>query len=137
MALDAIFRKGVQIIDKIVKPMQVPVKHYIYSGQTQDGTATYLRPILRYAVYTPRAQDRPGGVGQITRVSGHLQFTKPFTETGGAPDRVKPLDPRDKFRIEGVGDLDPIVETLGVVDPTTLVTLCSEVWLGQKVVTGV
>jgi hypothetical protein len=135
MALNDIIAKGVAVVHKVVKPLEVPILHAAYIQQNVFGSQTHNtpfgEPVSRVAILEQKQRFRQLSNGQMVLTYAHLIFTEPFAGHG-APGRKEPVDPRDKFILPD-GTTGPVVDTDGLFNPATNSPYFLEVWLGGEV----
>lgn len=127
-ALDDLIRNAVTLANSLTADLQATVSHEAWIGQDSRGKPNYDDPVSRQAVVDFRQVRRRLADGSETLQAAKLTFVGPIT-ANGATGRREPIDNRDRITLPN-GYTGPIVEVLGVVDPTTNAPYAIDVVLG-------
>jgi len=132
MALADLIRKGVSIVNKQTKSVQVTVTHKQWTKQDGFGSPVYDPPegIARLAILDQRYQLRTRSDGQTVPISASLNFLDPILPKG-TEGREEPIDARDVIVLPD-GSSNSIVNIEGPYDPAMGKPFILTVWLGSK-----
>lgn len=127
--LSALVRKGVALIDKRTKSLHVPIQHKPWTGMDRYGKASYGSTQTYKAIEEQevRLHETKSGRAVMTRAKVTILETIPPNGTSG---RDEPVDSRDKIILSD-GTSGPIVDIVGMTDPSTTRPYFVEVWIGM------
>jgi len=128
MALDSTVRKGVALAHKLTRSLQEDVTHTAWIGQDGFGAPEWAPDRQRKALVERHLRRKIFVDGVPVEVQTKLTFLEPV-EPNGAPDRIEPLDPKDKIVLFD-GETGPIYLEDGMHDPKTGQPYLLEVYLG-------
>jgi hypothetical protein len=128
MGLSDIVRSGIATARSITLPLHVNVIHAAWTGQNQNGDATYAAPVVRKGLVERKQQVVRTSTGQEITARSYVAFLEEVAPNG-ASDRVEPIDDRDVIILPD-GTTGPILATDGFFDGGTGVPYYSQVYLG-------
>jgi hypothetical protein len=131
MGLDSIVRAAVDIADTVTSSLQASVVHSAFTGQDAFGKPTYATAVSRLAIVEYKIRQHMTATGKLVESRAKVSFIRPIAPNGAA-NRSEPIDTRDKIILPD-GTTGPIVDVVGLVDPTTNRTYLSEVYIGTGV----
>lgn len=130
MGLDAIVRSGVALANRITDSLQVDVTHEAWTGDDKYVKPTFAAAVTRSAIVEMRPRLRRLASGKEVMAYAVVTFLVPIAANGAA-GRREPIDPRDRITLPD-GFTGPILEAVGVTDPTTNRPYVLEVVLGER-----
>lgn len=127
--LAALVRKGVSLIDKQTKSLQPEIQHRAWTGMDRYGKASYASTQTYRAIEEQevRLHETKSGRAVMTRAKVTILQT---IAPNGAAGRDEPIDSRDKIILSD-GTSGPIVDIVGMTDPSTTRPYFVEVWIGM------
>lgn len=128
MGLDSIIRNAITLANSVTADLQTTVTHEAWIGQNSRGLPTYDDAVSRSAVVEFKQVRRRRPDGSETLQAARVTFVGPIA-SNGADGRREPIDNRDRITLPN-GYSGPILEVLGVVDPTTGAPYALDVILG-------
>lgn len=129
MDLAALVRKGVGTVDTFTKSLQPTVQHFAWTGQNIYGKATYAAPVSLKVIEEQEVRQHETKSGQSVMTRAKVTILQPITPNG-AVGRDEPVDSRDKITLSD-GTSGPIVDIVGMTDPSTTRPFFVEVWIGM------
>jgi hypothetical protein len=132
MSLASTVRNAVAIANKVTKSLQdstITITPWI--GSDVYGAPLFGSPILVSGIVEERQYLRRLGNGQEVVQRASITILKPMTDNGAA-ERREPVDPRDKVVLPS-GYTGPILDVMGITDPSTHNPYMIEILLGLNV----
>lgn len=140
MALRDVVKNAVATANRVSKSLQVDVEIRAWKGDDGFGGKDLANPVAYKAIYMQKQRQIRDFNGQDVMASSYLAFLQPILPVTPNEGMVRrqPLDPRDELTIIPMGGTalssgfkaPPILQTEGLVDPTTTNPYYLEAWLG-------
>jgi len=138
MGFDSLVRNATKragIADKLTSSLQVELYHHAWSGNDRHGKPQYLTAVKRIGLVEDKKGLRQMPDGKAIPLLAKLTIFGDIAPPSGldvntADQREGPIDPRDKIVLVD-GRTGPILETAGLIDPTTGRPYMHEVTLGR------
>lgn len=144
MSLRDVIKLGVDIANRVTKPVQSRVSHAAWIGDTTYGDSQFAPPIFRDAIVEKKQQFVKGQGGEMVLSKAQITFLDPIApyKTGGfakgfaqgftmasIEGRTEPIDARDQIILPD-GTTGQIVAQNGFMDPITARPFVNELWIG-------
>lgn len=131
MGLATTLRNAVAVASRVTGGsggVQCDVTHEAWTGRDGYGKPTYASGKTRKAIVerTQRMIRTTGGNDVLSRA--RITFLD-IIKANGATGRTEPIDPRDRFTLPD-GTTGPVLDVIGVIDPSTERPFAHEVLLG-------
>lgn len=128
MGFDRLIRRMVAVANNLTSSLQCDVSHYAWTGSDEFSKPTYATAVTRKAIVSyDQKEHRMSGGNEIVQKAS-IVFVGPIS-SNGASDRREPIDNRDKIVLPN-GYTGPIIEIIGVSDPSTGAPYALEVLMG-------
>lgn len=130
MGLSDIVRNGVALAKSITADLQTEVQIEPWIAATTSGGPTYGAARTFRAIVDYKQRLRRTVPGQEVLQQAAVYILEPVS-ANGATGRNEPIDSRDKVTLPS-GFTGPILDVMGVVDPSTEAPYLYEIVLGAK-----
>jgi hypothetical protein len=130
VSLAGVVKSGVRTVQRVTGSLQEQVTHRAWIGQDGFGAESWGEPVGRLALVEQRVHMRRLSDGRLVEVRAKLTLLEEV-EPNGAPDRIEPVDLRDRFTLAD-GTTGPVLDVQGLRNPEDGQPYLLEVYLGSS-----